>query len=311
MILDKLRPLAQAGLATLVTATLLGAGACSRTTPAAQSPGAPRLIVAVSISTLASLVQVVGGDRVEVHSLVPVGASPETYEPSPQDIVELSRSKVLFLNGAGLELWLDRILKGAAGEHVTRVELSAGLPVAGRASDGSGGNPHVWLDVRYAQAYVKKIAAALAAADPQGASDYRRNAITSLARLADLDAWIQKQIGTIPPERRNMITFHDAWFYFDRRYGLRDIGAIEPSAGQEPSAGYLAKLIEQAKEHHVNAVFAEPQFSPKLANELAASAGIRTVTDLYDDTLGTTPEVSSYEGMMRYDVGVIVKALRG
>ena len=107
-----------------------------------------------------------------------------------------------------------------------------------------------------------------------------------------------------------MICFHDAWYYFDKRYGIRDVGAIEPSPGQEPSAGAFAQLIAQAKASHVRAVFAEPQFSPKLARQLAEGAGIATVTDLYDDTLGTTPALSTYEGLMRFDVARIVEALK-
>src|ERR1700674_168857 len=305
MILDKARHCA---VPALLGALIFAAG-CAPAQPATGPKDSHALTVIASISTLASLVEAVGGDRVLVYSLVPVGASPETYEPSPQDMVKLSAAQVLFLNGAGLEIWLAKILKGAAGEHVTRVELSAGLPVAGRTPDGLGGNPHLWMDPVYAQAYVRKINAALTAADPKGAPYYARNARAEMARLRHLDAWVRKKISTIPPQKRSMITFHDAWLYFDRRYGLRDVGVIELLPRQEPSASYLAKLIATAKENHVNAVFAEPQFSPKLANELATSAGIRTVTDLYDDTLGTTPELSSYDGMLRYDVAQIVKAL--
>jgi len=269
-----------------------------------------RLQVAATISTLAALVKAVGGDRIEVFSIVPVGVSPETYDPAPRDLVAISHAQLIVKNGAGLELWLDKMLRSAASPNVKVLVLSDGLPLIGASGNGLSGNPHLWLDAVYAQEYVRKIAAALREVDPAGAEIYSSNERREIAQLQELDRWIRVQIATIPTGQRAMITFHDAWVYFDRRYGLRDIGAIEPSPGQQPSAAYLAALIKLANENHVRAVFAEPQFSPKLAQQLAASAGIKTVTDLYDDTLGTTPQLQTYEGMMRYDVDTIVKALR-
>jgi len=265
--------------------------------------------VAATISTIAALVKAVGGDHVTVTSIVPVGASPETYDPSPHDLVELANAQLIVKNGAGLELWLDKVLHNVAKPTAKVIVLSDGLPVVGASGPGQPGNPHLWLSVAYAQVYVQRIANALREVDPANASVYTANEHAEIARLAKLDTWIRSRIATIPPAQRNMITFHDAWFYFDARYGLRDVGAIEPSPGQSPSAAYLAALINQARANHVKAVFAEPQFSPKLAEQLASSAGIKTVTDLYDDTLGTTPSLQTYEGMMQYDVDTIVKAL--
>jgi manganese/iron transport system substrate-binding protein len=276
--------------------------------PSATSDG--RIKVAATMSTLASLVKSVGGDKIDVVSLVPIGASPETYDPSPHDLVELAQAQLIVKNGAGLELWLDKVLHSVANPKARVIVLSDGMPVEGAHAQGEPGNPHLWLDVTYAQAYVKKIAAALREVDPANAVYYAANEQDELTHLAALDTWIRAQIDTIPSDQRNMITFHDAWYYFDKRYGLRDIGAIEMSPGQQPSAASLAALIGLARANHVRAVFAEPQFSKKLADELASSAGIRTVTDLYDDTLGTTPELQTYDGMMRYDVDQIVKALR-
>lgn len=265
--------------------------------------------VAATISTLAVLVQAVGGDKVRVVSIVPVGVSPETFDPSPRDLVELASAQVVVKNGAGLELWLDKVLRSVVKPSAQVVVLSDGLPVAGARAPGEPGNPHLWLDPVFAQQYVRKIAAALRAVDPANSGYYSANERAQIARLAVLHKWIRARIATIPQQNRTMLTFHDAWFYFDRRYGIRDIGAIEQSPGQQPSAAYLAALISQARANHVRAVFAEPQFSPKLAEQLAASAGIKIVSNLYDDTLGTTPQLQTYEGMMRYDVDTIVKAL--
>jgi ABC-type Zn uptake system ZnuABC Zn-binding protein ZnuA len=171
-------------------------------------------------------------------------------------------------------------------------------------------NPHFWLDPLRASAYAATIAGALERADPRHAAAYRANLKQTQARYRALDRWIARRVATIPPGQRVMICFHDAWYYFDKRYGIQDVGAIEPSPGQEPTAGAFARLIATAKAYHVHAVFAEPQFSPKLARQLADGAGIATVADLYDDTLGTTPALSTYEGLMRFDVARIVEALR-
>jgi manganese/iron transport system substrate-binding protein len=271
---------------------------------------ARRVQVSATISTLAALVKAVGGDKVDVFSIVPVGVSPETYDPAPRDLVNIARAQLIVENGAGLELWLEKLLRSAANSKARVLVLSDGMAVVGASAKGEPGNPHLWLDPIYSQAYVRKIAAALREIDPANAGEYAANVRREIAKLAELDRWIRVQVATIPPDQRAMITFHDAWFYFDHRYGLRDIGAIEQSPGQQPSAAYLSALIKQARDNHVRAVFAEPQFSPKLAAQLAASAGIKTVSDLYDDTLGTTPQLQTYEGMMRYDVDTIVKALR-
>ncbi|HXW76395.1 MAG TPA: metal ABC transporter substrate-binding protein [Candidatus Eremiobacteraceae bacterium] len=304
MILDNKRAVS----AALAAASLmLPASGCSPAQQQTQSnAGGSPLVAACTISTLCSLVSAVGGPDIQVHTIVPVGASPETYEPTPSDIVTVSHAAIIFENGEGLEAWLQRLINASDAPNVRDVVLADGIPAAARAS----GNPHLWMDPVYAQTYVREIEAGLAAVDPSRAADFQGNETVELARLAKLDRWIAAQVATIPPDRRVMICFHDAWYYFDKRYGIKNVGAVEPSPGQEPSPEYFAKLIALAQANHVRAVFAEPQFSPKLADALASSAGIQTVEDLYDDTLGTSPGLSDYDGMMRYDVGVIVKAMK-
>jgi zinc transport system substrate-binding protein len=108
-----------------------------------------------------------------------------------------------------------------------------------------------------------------------------------------------------------MIVFHNAWQYYDDRFGLRTIGVLELSPGQEPNPQYISQLITLAKANHVRAVFAEPEYSPKLVDALAESAGISTVENLYDDSLGMNPRVGTYEDMLRYDTATIVHALGG
>jgi manganese/iron transport system substrate-binding protein len=288
-------------------------------------------IVVATTSTLGALVSSVGGNFITVRVLVPIGASPETYEPAPRDVVALTHAVLIVENGAGLETWLAKLI-ASSSSNAPVVSLSDAIACTGTkrtslrapephhvpldlkpqamATPGCPSvNPHFWLDPAYAQVYVAEIARALAQVDPANASRYQANAAAQIRRLGELDRWTKGRIATIPPDRRAMIAFHDAWYYFDARYGIRDVGAIEPSPGREPSAAELAALIATAKANHVRAIFAEPEFSPKLAKQLAEGAGITTVTDLYDDSLGSTPELSSYEGMMRHNVDAIVQAL--
>ncbi len=294
-------------VAALATLLAIVPGACARQ-PERLSAGTSvtPLHVVATFSTLGAIVKDVGGGHVSVTSLVPIGAAPETYEPAPSDLVALEHSDLIFENGGGLETFMDHLLRSVD----TGQKLVALAPDAADADSDVRRNPHFWLDPTYASAYARTIADALERADPVNAGSYRKNLAMTQAKYAALDRWIAAQVATIPPRRRAMICFHDAWYYFDKRYGIRDVGAVEPTPGEEPSAGAFARLIADARRYQVHAVFAEPQFSPKLAQQLAQGAGITTVTDLYDDTLGTTPELSTYVGLLRYDVNRIVGALR-
>lgn len=245
----------------------------------------------------------IGGERVRVHNLVPVGASPETYQPSPQDIAAVSQAQLVVENGTGLDVWLDHTIQSAGNANMQLVVLSDGLPKI-------DGNPHLWMDPVLARAYVGKIRDALVKMDPAHKMDYVRNTKAYDTRLVALQNWIAKQIATIPPRQRAMIVFHNAWDYYDRRFGIANIGVIELSPGQDPNPGYIAQLVDLAREHHVRAVFSEPEYSPKFAQTLAKSAGISVVSDLYDDSIGTDPRVHDYISMLQYDTRVIVKALK-
>ncbi|MBV8689971.1 MAG: zinc ABC transporter substrate-binding protein [Candidatus Eremiobacteraeota bacterium] len=274
--------------------------ACSPVT-APQNAGKP--IVVTTMSTLQSLIQMVTGKRLEIVNLVPVGSSPEDYQPTPQDVVRLRSAGLLIENGAGLETWISHLVEGAKNPKLQTLVCADGLPVR-------NGNPHLWMDPVLARQYAIKIEAAVERFDPGGRGIYRRNLRLAETRLATLDRSVRAQISTIPPANRTMIVFHNAWQYYNDRYGIRTVGAIELSPGQEPNPRYIAELIALAKQYRVRAIFAEPEYSPKLARMLAENAGIQTVTDLYDDSLGNDPRVRDYVDLITYDTGVIVRALK-
>jgi ABC-type Zn uptake system ZnuABC Zn-binding protein ZnuA len=265
--------------------------------------GAGKIQVATTISTLNSFVQGVGGEHVVVKNVVPIGASPETFQPAPQDVATVAGARVLVENGAGIEAWLDKLLRDAGVRNLRVVVCTQGLPVKDL-------NPHLWMDPVLAKQYVRKIRDALIAVDPRDAGDYRRNAASYDARLDELTANIRAQIATIPPSHRYMIVFHNAWQYYNDRFGITTLGFVERNPGQEPNPQQIAQLIDLAKRHHVHGVFSEPEYSPKILYTIAQGAGITVVENLYDDSVGTDPRVANYIAMLTYDTDVIVKTLK-
>lgn len=262
----------------------------------------PSTVIA-STATLASLAAAVAGGRMQVSSLVPVGASPETYQPTPADIARLHDARVLVANGAGLEQWLAHTIDAAAAPRLVRVICSDGLAVV-------NGNPHLWMDPELARRYVAKIRDGLIEADPGGAQGYRRRADAYDVTLARLTARTRAKIARIPPARREMIVYHDAWTYYVRRFGLRLLGVLETSPGREPNPAEFAQLVNIARAHHAPAVFTELEYNPKLVRTLAQSAGISKVAVLYDDSLGGDPRIHDYVSMIDVDTDTIVDALR-
>lgn len=294
-----------------VVAFLLGLmitlGACESRSAQTPPAGLRKLTAVTTLTVLADLIQQVGGDKVQVKALVPPGGEVHTYQPTPGDIKSVAQAGIVFYNGAHLEEWIDETIRSAGKPNLPIVVLSEGLSLI---REGNEPNPHLWLDVRNAKAYVEKIRDALGKVDPANAGYYAERAKSYLARLDELDEWIQAEVNTIPTPRRKLVTFHDAFPYLARRYGFSLVGVLVASPGKDPSARELTALARRIKRERVPAVFAEAQFNPKALEILARDAGVRVVTNLYNDSLSTGPEADTYIAMMKHDVTEIVKALR-
>ncbi len=287
--------------AAAVLLALFVAACSSQQSPAAGANGP--IPVVTTISTFNSMVEAVGGNRVQVKSLVPVGASPEEYQPTPQDVVTLSQASLLVENGAGLETWLAKTISNVRSTTLHTLVCTDGLTVQNQ-------NPHLWMDPVNAKHYVFAIRDALINIDPQHSDEYRNNANRYAASLDQLRASIARKIATIPPQQRYMIVFHNAWLYYNERFGITSLGFIEANPGQDPNPQQIGHLIDLARQHHVRAIFSEPEYSAKIAQQIAHNADIKIVDNLYDDSIGTDPRVSTYTSMLNYDTDVIVKALR-
>ena len=304
-------------LAGLTVVALLVVAACA--TPGSSPSADPNALRVVATTTvLADFVARVGGDRVVVTSVVPPGGEVHTFDPSPQAIVELTRADVIVANGLGLDEWLADLATDA-GATAPIVELAEDLDGVEYIESGADDhdedddhgpfNPHLWLDVSNARAYIARIAGVLAEAAPDGASDYRANAGAYDAELAALDAWAREQLEAVPPANRRIVSFHEAFPYLAHAYGLEIVGVVVDAPGQDPSAGEIAALVEAIRDAEVKAVFGEAQFSDALVRTIADETGTRVETRLYNDSLGDPP-ADSYLGMMRWNVERIVEALR-
>lgn len=305
-----------------------GSASDAPTAPAATnlpaSGAAPAVRVVTTMSILADIIRQVGGERVEVENIIPLGAGPEEYQATPGDSQKIAEAQIIFFNGHALEEWLEPLFENAASADQPRIELSAGLTAiedpehAGEAegdkaeADEHGheeGNPHFWLDPTNVISYTATIRDELSKIDPAGAASYSANADAYIKQLQQLDADLQVQASQIPAERRKLITNHDAFPYFARRYGFEVLGVILENPEAELAAGDLAALVETVKSSGIPAIFSESQFNQKTAALLADEAGIKTIAVLYTDTLGSG-EASTYLEMMRYNMNTIVEALK-
>ncbi|HVA87702.1 MAG TPA: metal ABC transporter substrate-binding protein [Candidatus Saccharimonadales bacterium] len=298
----------------LIGLIAIGLSACSSSTGSGSSPPSTgRQVVVVTTTTVfADMVRQVGGDHVNVQSLVPANGDVHTFEPNPSDIQHVATAQLLVMNGLGLDDWLEKTLTNASASGTPLVKLGENLPgvddITGEQANGPP-NPHLWMNVAYAELYVDRIATALKQVDPSNAAAYDAGAAAYHQRLVDLDTYVRQQIQSIPPANRRVISFHDAFPYYARAYGLEIVGVAVEAPGQDPSAAYTARLIQAIRAAGVKAIFAEAQFPRKLVDQLAAETGASVVSDLYDDAIGDPP-ITTYEAIIRWDTDQFVKALK-
>jgi zinc/manganese transport system substrate-binding protein len=264
--------------------------------------------VVASFSILGDLVKNVGGDRVEVATLVGPGGDAHVYSPSPADARTLAAARLIVLNGLGFEGFIDRLVQASGTKAVIAV-ASAG--VTPRRSEGGAIDPHAWQAVGNAEIYVKNIRDALIKVDPAGRETYEANAAAYLARLDRLDRDVRAAISSIPPARRKVITTHDAFGYFGAAYGIAFIAPLGVSTETEASARDIARIIRQVRQDEVPALFVENVSDPRLLRRISAETAARIGGTLYSDQL-SRPDgpASTYIDMIRHNVGEIVAALK-
>jgi len=290
-----------------------------------QKPQQNSLQVVVVESFLADIVHNIAGERLEVETLMPSGLDPHSFEPTPKDVAKISDSDILFINGAGLEEWLEDIIENLPEDQLI-ITASAGLESRIETEEGHEEgevveevdehdheyDPHFWLNPLLVVKYVENIRDGLIRIDPEGSALYTANAETYIQQLIELDQYIEEKITQIPVDRRLIVTNHESFGYFADRYGFTIVGTIlkSVSSGASPSALQMAELVDQMRSSGASAIFMETGSNPELAEQLSNETGIKVVYDLYTHSIseegGNAP---NYIELMKYNVEQIINAL--
>jgi len=311
--------------AALLAAALALSSVLAPAAPAVAQTGKPIPVVA-TFSILGDMVKRIGGAHVAVTTLVGPDGDTHVYRPTPADARAVSEAKILVVNGLQFEGWLDRLIDASAFRGV-RVAATDGIePIAfeeggdhdehdghdhkGHGHDHGAFDPHAWQSVRNATVYAHNIAAALAKADPAKAGAFSRNRAAYVDELVALDSEIDRIVARLPAGRRTVVTSHDAFRYFGRRYGLTFIAPQGLSTESEASAKDVARLVRQIRKEGIRAVFVENITDPRLLKRIAEETGATIGGTLYPGALsGPDGPAPTYLDMMRHNATTIAKAL--
>jgi ABC-type Zn uptake system ZnuABC Zn-binding protein ZnuA len=300
-------------LAAVAAASVVSLGGCG----GSGGGGNANLKLVATTTQIGDWAREVGGDRVEVDQILQPNTDPHDYEPRPSDVQNAAGAKLVLANGDNLDGWIGDVVS-ESGSGAKLVDLGAGVPVhiAGESSgpEASRYDPHWWHDPRNAETAVTEIQAQLSAADPQDRSVFRRNATSYLARLRSLDRGIQRCMAGVPASERKLVTDHDAFGYFARRYGIQVVGAVIPSqtTQAQPSAKDTADLTRLISRQGVKAIFPESSINPKLARAIAAQTDASANYTLYGDTLGPGGSPgATYLGMEHANADAMVRGFTG
>jgi ABC-type Zn uptake system ZnuABC Zn-binding protein ZnuA len=295
----------------MLAACLAALIACTDPFP---SPADGRLRVVATTTQVGEAARGVAGDDIALTVLLRPGADAHEFELTPTAAAAIERSDVILESGAGLETWLEGALATIGGEDRLR-DMSVGVELRSRDDSAEGGDvdPHYWLTAPNASRMVENVRDALSAARPELADTFAARAAGYLARLEAADAEIRRLMAEVSPQRRGIVTNHDALGYFMAEYGLRFVGSVFPSldVSSEPNPAQLAELADTIRSEGVTAIFSESAVNPKLARAIAAETGARVVDEpLYTDSLGPPGSgADTLDGMLLHDAHVIHDAL--
>jgi len=267
---------------------------------------AERLNVVASFSIIADFVRTIGGDRVNLTTLVGPDSDVHVYTPAPGDAKRIAEAKLVIVNGLGLEGWLPRLVQ-SAGSKAQVVTASAGIAPL---KLGSAADPHAWLSVPNTRIYVADITNALVVADPDDMEFFRTQSKAYLEKLETLDREVREAVAKIPAERRKVISTHDAFGYFAAEYGVQFVAPLGVSTETEPSARDIATIIGQIKAQKIPAVFLENISDDRLIRRIAAETGAKVGGTLISDGLtGEKGPAPTYIDMVRHNIKALTSAL--
>ncbi len=275
---------------------------------ASPAAGLDRIRVVTTLPDLADWVREIGGDRVEVRSLLRGFENPHTYEPRVSDVKAVAGSRVLVRVGLGLEEWLDGLVENSRNSELIQIVAAEGVPVLGAgehdAHGHAAGNPHVWLDPGRAAIMCRNIARGLEAADPFAGSYYQERLQAYVARLERTAEAIRQRVRSL--KDRRFISYHPAWPYFAQGLGFELVGVVTRVPGQEPSARALARLVDRIRAERIPVLVTEPQLPSEIPELLREETGIRVVT--LSPLLGVGP-AKTYLELLERNATLLIEAL--
>lgn len=303
------------GVGRVCFAVIVGVLVCGEVR-AGEKESAPgkRLTVVCTTTMIADLARTIAGETADVQGIMRPGEDPHVYDVRPRDAQMLAAADLVLMNGLHLEATLNEVVENnAKGKVVRLAETPAIVPLESESARGAP-DPHCWFNVSYFRVYAERARDGLMQADPKNADGYRSRAEAYLKQLDELHEWVKREVGTVPRERRVMVTSHDAFQYFGRTYFVDVFAVIGISTEQQPKPQDVERLESLVRERGVKALFIETSVSKTLndiVEKVAKNAGAKVGGVLYSDSLGG-PETAegTYIGMVRHNVRTLVEALK-
>ncbi len=303
----------------LLLPLLLLVVSCGRKEPS-PAPGTQKLKIVTTVAPITSIVENVAGDKADVAGIIPEGINSHTFEPIPSDSRLLGSADLIILNGLDLEtptqnLARANLKQGAAIYTLGDKTIQEADYIYDFSFPKAQGhpNPHLWLNPEYALRYATLVRDELTRRDPKNKETYEQNAAQFIKKIEALDQAINAAVQTVPPRNRRLLTYHDSWPYFARRYGFQVIGAVQPSDFADPSPREVMRLIDQIRKEKVPAVFGSEVFPSPVLEQIAREGKSRYIDKLRDDELPGKPGEPrhSYIGMMLDNMAIMIAALGG
>ena len=267
----------------------------------------PKLVATASM--ISDIAKNIVGDKFEVTTIVPIGKDPHTYEPTPGDATMVAYADVIFKNDLTFEGWLLKLIENS-GTKANVVKVTEGVDVIESLTYANSADPHAWMNASNGIIYAENIKNAMVEYDVANKGFYEKNFEAYRKKLQDLDQYIQEQIETIPEQQRILITSHDAFQYYGRKYGIRLESILGTSTDAQAQTSDYTKVDKVIRESGVPAVFIESTVNPKMLQQLAESNDITIGGSLFSDSIGNKDsDAPSYLAMLKYNTDVIVKAL--
>jgi len=293
---------------------------CGKKEPSRAPDAAQKLKVVTTVAPITSIAENVAGDKTDIAGIIPEGINSHTFEPAPSDSKLLSSADLIIFNGLDLETPTLKLAQANLKQGATIYSLGDKTIQTDQyiydfsfPKEQGHPNPHLWLNPEYAMRYATLVRGELVRLDPKNKEAYEQNTAQFIKKAEALDQAIKAAIQTIPPNNRRLLTYHDSWPYFARRYGFQVIGAVQPSDFADPSPKEVMRLIDQIRKEKVPAVFGSEVFPSPVLEQIAREAKSRYIDKLRDDELPGKPGDSqhSYIGMMVENMTIMFEALGG